>query len=76
MFVSARASSRPSSTPAISRNLSHTNIKCKAVLPNGPVIYAAVGDLTNYDVDVIVNAANEYMDHGIGIAGAIVANGN
>ncbi|MGD8621891.1 MAG: macro domain-containing protein, partial [Anaerolineales bacterium] len=33
------------------------------------------GDLTQSDADVIVNAANERLRHGAGVAGAIVRKG-
>lgn len=32
-------------------------------------------DITNRNVDVIVNAANSYLKHGAGVAGVIVKNG-
>lgn len=38
-------------------------------------IYVAKGDLTTEDTDAIVNAANSYLAHGGGVAGAIVRRG-
>ena len=34
-----------------------------------------LGDITNEDVDAITNAANEYLSHGAGVAGAIMRRG-
>jgi len=39
------------------------------------VIRIVQGDLTEEQVDAIVNAANEYLQHGGGVAGAIVRKG-
>jgi len=41
----------------------------------GSYIYVAKGDITTEDTDVIVNAANEYLAHGGGVAGAISRKG-
>ncbi|PVD29528.1 hypothetical protein C0Q70_08779 [Pomacea canaliculata] len=38
----------------------------------GPRVHAVQGDITHLNVDVIVNAANELMDHAGGLAGHIV----
>lgn len=42
---------------------------------NGLKIRAVKGDLTERDVDAIVNAANSRLQHGGGVAGAIVRRG-
>lgn len=34
-----------------------------------------LGDITNENVDAITNAANEYLSHGAGVAGAIMRKG-
>ncbi len=43
--------------------------------PAGQVVRVGQGDLTDEAVDAIVNAANEYLAHGGGVAGAIVRRG-
>ena len=45
------------------------------VLPTGQTIQIAQGDLTTETTDAIVNAANEYLSHGGGVAWAIVLGG-
>jgi O-acetyl-ADP-ribose deacetylase (regulator of RNase III) len=44
-------------------------------LPSGQVLQIAHGDITAETVDAIVNAANAYLEHGAGVAGAIVRRG-
>jgi O-acetyl-ADP-ribose deacetylase (regulator of RNase III) len=42
---------------------------------NGKVLRLVQGDITDRDVDAIVNAANSHLQHGGGVAGAIVIKG-
>lgn len=44
-------------------------------LKTGQLIQVRQGDLTQEDVDVIVNAANSHLQHGGGVAAAIVRRG-
>lgn len=42
---------------------------------NGKTLRLVKGDITSRDMDAIVNAANSYLKHGGGVAGAIVRKG-
>ncbi len=42
---------------------------------NNRILRLVQGDITERDVDAIVNAANSYLKHGGGVAGAIVRKG-
>jgi O-acetyl-ADP-ribose deacetylase len=44
-------------------------------MPAGQTIKLYQGDLTDEDVDAVVNAANTHLQHGGGVAGAIVRRG-
>lgn len=44
-------------------------------IQNGKSLQLVKGDITERKVDVIVNAANSYLKHGSGVAGAIVRKG-
>jgi O-acetyl-ADP-ribose deacetylase (regulator of RNase III) len=47
----------------------------EAKLDNNKILRLVKGDITERDVDVIVNAANSYLKHGGGVAAAIVRKG-
>ncbi len=42
---------------------------------NNKILRLVMGDITERDVDAIVNAANSHLQHGGGVAGAIVRKG-
>jgi O-acetyl-ADP-ribose deacetylase len=52
-----------------------TIIVDKAKLDNNKILRLVNGDITERNVDVIVNAANSYLKHGGGVAAAIVRKG-
>lgn len=47
----------------------------KHALPSGQILALYQGDLTEERVDAVVNAANEHLAHGGGLAGALVRRG-
>jgi O-acetyl-ADP-ribose deacetylase (regulator of RNase III) len=47
----------------------------QAIVVAGTTISALQADLTRQEVDAVVNPANEYLEHGAGLAGAIVRAG-
>ncbi len=50
----------------------HVDVPSRVVVVGGARIVVSVGDLTNQAVDAIVNAANDRLQHGGGVAAAIV----
>lgn len=51
------------------------NVLAERVFPSDQTIQIVQGDITAETTDAIVNAANEYLQHGAGVAGAIVRQG-
>jgi putative ATPase len=51
------------------------SILVQRVLPMGQTIQIVKGDITNERVDAVVNAANQYLQHGGGVAWAISKKG-
>jgi O-acetyl-ADP-ribose deacetylase (regulator of RNase III) len=51
------------------------NVLAERTLPTGQTLQIAQGDITAETTDAIVNAANEYLQHGAGVAGAIARKG-
>ena len=52
-----------------------STILAEKILPTGQSLQIAQGDITLENVDAIVNAANEYLQHGGGVAWSIVRRG-
>ena len=50
-------------------------VSAEKKLPSDQIIQLVQGDITTEDVDVIVNAANEHLQHGGGVAWAITKKG-
>ena len=52
-----------------------STILAEKIIPTGQTLQIAQGDITLEEVDAIVNAANEHLQHGGGVAWAIVKRG-
>ncbi|MDO9545517.1 MAG: macro domain-containing protein [Pelolinea sp.] len=52
-----------------------SEIKREKIFPSGLTLDICMGDITRIKCDVIVNAANEHLAHGGGVAAAIVKRG-
>ncbi|WP_322801649.1 macro domain-containing protein [Thermoflexus sp.] len=50
-------------------------VVAEAILPSGHRVALVHGDLTEEEADALVNAANTYLKHGGGVAGALVRKG-
>src|SRR5512147_495474 len=51
------------------------NVLVERIFPTGQTIQIVQGDITTEEVDAIVNAANEHLQHGGGVAWAITKKG-
>ena len=47
----------------------------ETILASGQTLQLVQGDITSESIDAIVNAANTYLQHGAGVAGAILRQG-
>ena len=56
-------------------NICMNTVITERILPTGQTIQIAQGDITTENVDAIVNAANENLQHGGGVAWAISSKG-
>lgn len=52
-----------------------STILAEKIIPTGQILQIAQGDITLENTDAIVNAANEHLQHGGGVAWAIVRRG-
>ena len=52
-----------------------THIVTERSLPSGQTLQIVQGDITEETTDAVVNAANAHLQHGAGVAGAIVRKG-
>ena len=54
---------------------SHPQVLVERRIPTGQTLQIVQGDITAESTDAIVNAANAHLQHGAGVAGAIVRKG-